>query len=361
MNIFLNLKSKILNLKQGFESNSKVLKLREILTARRRLDFSYFRAHFFNIIYISAAILLVWSVAYGMFWRAPRPFPPNALVSIERGESLGQIADSFEKEKVVQSSFWMKVFVKLSGGEKRVIAGDYYFPEPLSIFSVVRQIHRGQFGLVPIRVTIPEGLSSYDIASQLTKQLPAFDPSKFLEEVDSNNYEGMLFPDTYFFLPNTKADEVILTMRENFARQVNRYKEDIDKSGKPIEDLIIMASIIEDEANNNIEAKRIVSGILWKRLRLKMPMQVDAPFKYYNGKHSYTLTKADLNEDHPYNTYVNKGLPPTAITNPGIDSIRAAIAPTETNYLYFLSDKGGGMHYAADFEGHQNNRELYLR
>ena len=70
-----------------------------------------------------------------------------------------------------------------------------------------------------------------------------------------------------------------------------------------------------------------------------MPLQVDAPFQYYNGKNSYTLTKEDLKEDHEYNTYTNKGLPPTAITNPGIDSIRAAITPTKTDYLYFLSDK----------------------
>jgi len=72
------------------------------------------------------------------------------------------------------------------------------------------------------------------------------------------------------------------------------------------------------------------------------------------------LTKDDLTEDHEYNTYVNKGLPPTAITNPGVDSIRAAIAPTQTEYLYFLSDKKGSMYYAKDFEGHKSNRELYL-
>ena len=126
-------------------------------------------------------------------------------------------------------------------------------------------------------------------------------------------------------------------------------------------EVIIMASIIEDEANGTLESKRIVSGILWKRLRLEMPLQVDAPFQYYNGKNSYTLTKEDLKEDHEYNTYTNKGLPPTAITNPGIDSIRAAITPTKTDYLYFLSDKKGNMYYAKNFEEHKINRELYLR
>jgi UPF0755 protein len=351
------------NLKQRFESHPRIVAIRDRVRTRFhvRVDTTPVHTHFFSIIYYLFAVILLWSIAYGFFWRAPGDFPEAALVSIERGETLSQVAHSFEEQKVVRSSFWMKLFVRLTGGERRVIAGDYYFPEPVNIFSVIKQIHKGQFGLVPIRVTVQEGLSSYDIAAILDKDLPVFDAGDFLEEVDDNNYEGTLFPDTYFFLPNTKASAVILTMRENFARQISTYKEDIEKSGRPLDELVIMASIIEGESSHNLDDKRVVSGILWNRLRLKMPMQVDAPFRYYNGKHSYTLTKVDLGEDHPYNTYVNKGLPPTAINNPGIDSLRAAIAPTNSKYLYFMSDKSGNMYYAVDFAGHQNNRELYLR
>jgi UPF0755 protein len=149
-------------------------------------------------------------------------------------------------------------------------------------------------------------------------------------------------------------------MRENFARQIKPYEEDILKFKKPLDEVVTMASIIEEEANGSLESKRVVSGILWKRISLKMPLQVDSPFVYYNGKNSYTLTKDDLAKDQPYNTYINKGLTPTAITNPGIDSIRAAITPTQTQYLYFLSDKKGGMHYAKTFDEHKQNRELYL-
>ena len=175
-----------------------------------------------------------------------------------------------------------------------------------------------------------------------------------------NNYEGYLFPDTYFLSPNIKAGDLILMMRENFARQIQPFEGDILKSKRTLNDIVIMASIIEKEANGSLETKRIVSGILWKRLSLKMPLQVDAPFVYYNGKNSYTLTKEDLAKDNPYNTYINKGLPPTPISNPGIDSLRAAIAPTQTSYLYFLSDKKGNVYYAKTFAEHQKNRELYL-
>lgn len=317
--------------------------------------------HIFRILFGIVVFLSFFSSFYLFSWRSPRPFPDQALITVERGEPLSQITSSFEERGVVISSLWLRFFVTVLGGQNKVIAGDYYFPEAKNVFSVAWMLHRGQFGLIPIKVTIPEGTSSFDIANMLKDKLPAFDPKDFVDKVDKGNYEGYLFPDTYFFMPNAKADDVILTMRENFARQIEQYQSDIEKIGKPMDQIITMASIIEGEANGSLESKRIVSGILWKRLSLGMPLQVDAPFRYYNGKHSYTLTTDDLKEDHPYNTYVNKGLPPTAINNPGVDSIRAAIAPTNTDYLYFMSDKKGNMYYAKDFEGHQANREKYLR
>lgn len=317
--------------------------------------------HLIGAVSVGFLLIILFSIFYIFAWRAPRPFPEHALVTIERGESLSEIAQSFESNKIIRSSFWLKFFIALSGGQKSIVAGDYYFPDPKSVFGVAFMLHRGKFGLIPFRMTIPEGLSSYEIAEILEKDLPAFSSEDFLSEVDQGGFEGYLFPDTYFFMPNTKANDVILMMRENFARQIKLYEEDVLKFGKPLAEVVIMASIIEDEANGTLESKRVVSGILWKRLRLGMPLQVDAPFQYYNGKNSYTLTKDDLAEDHPYNTYQNKGLPPTAITNPGVDSLRAAITPTPTEYLYFLSDRRGNMYYAKDFEGHKRNRELYLR
>ncbi len=317
--------------------------------------------HFFKIVFVIFLLIPFYFSFFIFSWRAPSNFPEHALVTVGRGDNFGQIAEAFEKAGVIRSAAWLKFFVRITGGDRRVVTGDYYFPDPVSIFKVVRVLHKGEFGLIAERVTLYEGLDSYEIGDVLAKTLPAFNRDEFINEVESSGYEGTLFPDTYFFMPNTSPKDIILSMRENFARQIKPFEEDIAKSGKTLSDIIIMASIIEGEANNQIESKRIVSGILWKRLRLEMPLQVDAPFKYYNDKNSYTLTKDDLKEDHPYNTYVNKGLPPTPINNPGLDSIRAAIAPTNTDYLYFMSDKNGNMYYARDFDGHQANRERYLR
>lgn len=316
--------------------------------------------NFLKITRFVVLLLVLFSTLYFFFWRSPGPFPEQALITIERGESLSEVANSFKDHKVIRSTFWLKVFITFLGGEKKVVAGDYYFPSAVNVFKVAKMLHKGEFGLIAIRITIPEGTSSMEMAKIFEKKLPAFRADNFVNKVMDENYEGYLFPDTYFMTPNTKADDVILMMRENFARQMKPYEEDILKSKKTLNDIITVASIIEGEANGSSESKRIVSGILWKRLRLGMLLQVDAPFQYYNGKNSYTLTKKDLAEDHKYNTYKNKSLPPTAISNPGIDSIRAAIAPTKTEYLYFLSDKKGNMYYAKDFEEHKINRELYL-
>lgn len=362
------IKEKFIRLKEFVLEKAEIIRLKiaihpkTIIWRLRLFGFHPFLGnHLLKIVGYAVIALFIYTSFYTLFWRSPRPFPEQALVTIERGESLFQIANSFEQKKVVRSGFWLKTFIFILGGEKRVIAGDYYFPSAVSVFKVAKMIHKGEFGLIAKKITIPEGSSSFEIAEILKNNLPMFSVEDFENEVLDNNYEGFLFPDTYFFMPNTRASDVILMMRENFARQIEKYQPDILKFKKPLNEVITMASIIEDEANGTLESKRIISGILWKRIRLEMPLQVDVAFSYYNGKNSYTLTKEDLKEDHEYNTYTNKGLPPTAITNPGIDSIRAAITPTKTDYLYFLSDKKGNMYYAKNFEGHKLNRELYLR
>ncbi len=313
----------------------------------------------FKILSFTSAILFVYILMYTFYWRAPSPFPENILVTVEKGQSISEIAKIFEEKKVVRSDFWLKTIVIGLGGEKQSVAGDYYFPNSKNVWKVAQMLNKGEFGLIPFRTTIHEGLSSYQISDLLSKQLPSFDSKKFIDTVESEKLEGYLFPDTYFFMQNTKAEDVILMMRETFAREVKRYEEDILKFKKPMQDILIMASILEGEANT-LESKRIISGILWKRLRIGMPLQVDAVFKYYNGKHSYTLTSSDLKDDHEYNTYTNKGLPPTPINNPGIDSIRAAITPTPSDYLYFLSDLQGNMYYSKTFDEHKAKKEIYI-
>ena len=109
-----------------------------------------------------------------------------------------------------------------------------------------------------------------------------------------------------------------------------------------------------------LESKRVVAGILKNRLKLDMPLQVDAVFGYIFGRGTYSPSYADLAVDSPYNTYTHKGLPPGPISNPGLDSLEAAANPAKTDYLYYLTGKDGLMHYATTHAGHQANRKKYL-
>ena len=148
-------------------------------------------------------------------------------------------------------------------------------------------------------------------------------------------------------------------MNDNFNKKMEPWKGAIENSGHSLRDIIIMASILEREATTEKD-KTMVAGILWKRISLGMPLQVDATFMYLLGKKSSELTVSDLKMKSAYNTYQNKGLPAGPIANPGIVAIRAAIIPTESPYLYYLSDNNDEMHYAKTFEEHKANKAKYL-
>ncbi len=120
-----------------------------------------------------------------------------------------------------------------------------------------------------------------------------------------------------------------------------------------------MASLLEKEART-YDVRRTIAGILWNRIDADMPLQVDAVFGYIKGTKTFHPSYADLDIESPYNTYRNKGLPPGAIGNPGIEAIRAAATPLETKYFFYLTDREGVMRYARNFEGHVRNRALYL-
>jgi UPF0755 protein len=120
-----------------------------------------------------------------------------------------------------------------------------------------------------------------------------------------------------------------------------------------------MASIVEKEATRDTIQE--VTDVLWKRIEEEMPLQVDATFVYSIGKNSFTVTRDEMkDEEDPYHTYVHLGLPPTPISNPGLDTILASINHRPTKYFFFLTGRDGRMYFAVDFAGHKRNRSLYL-
>ncbi len=311
--------------------------------------------------------VLLWSCAAALFlfifyyltFAAPWSFPPHALMKVPQGSTLSSVAENLQKKGIIHSAFIFKVAMRIIDGDKGIVAGEYSFSQPQNVFTVAHRLALGAYDLLPLRVTIPEGTSVKEITQLLAQQLPDFDANAFYQLALPQ--EGMLFPDTYFFFPGEDPNLVLTAFKNNFdlhMRDVSVALR-ISEFGKPLPDVLTMASLIEKEAGDT-QNRRIISGILWKRIKLNMPLQVDAVFLYILGKNTFQLTRTDLQPDSSYNTYTNRGLPTGPITNPGLDSILSAVPPITTNYLYYLSDRHGNLYYAATYEQHLKNKAKYL-
>ncbi len=293
----------------------------------------------------------------GLFAYLPsNDFPLGQIVTIYSGDTLQGVALNLKESNVIRSPFMFRLAVSFLGGEKKLIAGDYLLDKKEGPLDLAYRITQGKFHTLNFKATIPEGWNSLQIAEYLKRNLKNFDSQKFIEL--AKDKEGYLFPDTYFLSPTIKPEVVVETMTNNFKNQIKKVP-DLEKSEHTVNEIIIMASILEEEARTT-ESRRMVAGILWKRLEMGMPLQVDSTFLYINGKTTYELTAEDLKINSPYNTYKFKGLPSGPISNPGLDAISSAINPIESKYLYFLSSKSGNMYYATTFEQHKRNKELYL-
>ena len=304
-----------------------------------------------------AGVLLF--LVYFLTIAAPLSFPSASLFKVSEGESITAVAGQLKAKGVIHSTLLFEVVERLSGANEEVIAGEYFFPGPENIFTVALRLAEGDHELTPIKVTVPEGATAKEISELLAEKIPDFDAAGFLALAQPK--EGTLFPDTYFFLPGEDADLVLSAFENNFNLHIQEQQTAaaIAAFGKPQSQDIIMASILEKEAPDTKD-REIISGILWKRIAIGMPLQVDSVFPYIIGVNSLQLTKADLATTSPYNTYINKGLPPGPISNPSLDAILAAVQPTKTNYLYYLSDLHGNMHYCATYVCQEANQRKYL-
>lgn len=311
--------------------------------------------HRFKKIHYIAALGLFLFFFFVAVSAPPRHYPTHGIVTIREGAGLFEVANTLKSEGVIRNAAWFRTIAVLLGGSKRLQSGDFYLPYPQSVYSIAERIVRGDHQIQRFKVTIPEGFTARKIASLFDARFTLFDRKEFLDLAP----EGYLFPDTYFIGVNATATSTIKLLTDNFNKRIFPLTGEIETSGHSLRDIIVMASIIESEANTKVD-REIVSGILWKRIKEGVPLQVDATLTYLNGKTSAQMTQGDLAFDSPFNTYIYKGLPPTPISNPGLESIEAAIHPTSTPYMYFLTGKDGKMYYARTFDEHKLNIQKHL-
>lgn len=287
----------------------------------------------------------------------PEIFPSTVVVEIPEGFTARGVGEILQYNGIIRSPLLFRILVRFSGKETGIQSGAFLFSEKMNLLQVTRKMLASDRSILRIRVTIPEGLTTRQLARLLASNLPNVQEDKFL--IEAKGKEGYLFPDTYFFFSNATTGPIIIAFEENFTLKTKELKSESQSLGKDWKDIITMASIIEEETVSDTD-QHMVSGILWNRIKIGMRLQVDASFAYLLGKPTSAISAADLELDSPYNTYRYPGLPPAPISNPGLRAIGAALHPTTSVYLYYLSDKDGIMHYAKTFEEHKLNKAKYL-
>ena len=307
------------------------------------------------LVLVFAGVII--TTLYVSLIQPPRDFPLDTLITIPAGVSLSETASALKDDGIVRSAVTLKILVTVLGHERDVHAGDYLFKEPKNAFSIARAISEGHYGLEPIRIRVVEGATTKEMATLFARNLPRFDEMRFLAAAQKE--EGYLFPDTYFFLPNADDRLVLSTLRQSFDIHIAEIQKELDASEKSLNDIVVMASLLEREART-MEDRRKIAGVLWNRIERGMPLQVDAAFLYTVGKSTFELTTEDLASDSPYNTYRYKGLPPGAIGSPSLDSLLATVTPIESDYFYYLADRENVTHYSKTYQEHLRKKKLYL-
>jgi UPF0755 protein len=290
--------------------------------------------------------------------QAPEAFSAPVSVEIESGTTVRTITEKLEAAGVVRSAELLYFVITLKHDPTDIKASRYVFAAPLSATDAARQLVAGDFNSDLVRFTHREGERATLVAENAAATLQNFDKDMFLQKAIP--LEGRLYPETYHIPVAFTADELLNLMTTTFSEKVAPLQSQIDAHSLTLHEIIVLASILEREANSP-ESMRVVSGILQGRMEAGMPLQADASIEYILDKPLKELTAEDLKVDSPYNTYTNRGLPPTPIGNPGIDAIKAVLEPEVTEYVFYITDNDGNFHYAKTYDEHLDNVEKYLR
>lgn len=275
----------------------------------------------------------------------------DQLFIVKEGSTLREVASNLERAGIVNFRFPMIVWGKFNGYDKKVKAGEYRMGSHMAPLKILEALTKGN--ILSYSVTIPEGFTVKQIADLLHEK-GLCDKGAFLSSVHEapvekdgkisvTDLEGYLYPDTYKFARGISPVSIVHMMVERFKEQTTLLRERIDRSGMTMHEIVTVASIVEKETGS-AEERPVIASVFLNRLKKGMRLESDPTVIYGIENFNGNLTKKDLKRPGPYNTYTEKGLPAGPIANPGIDSIRAVLYPSDTDFLFFVS-KNDGTHY----------------
>ena len=320
---------------------------------------------FFTALTILAIMFFAW------YFQAIQPVTrmdsPVVDFEVKSGAGVDRIANDLSSARLIRSRIGFKITVIRLGVASRIQAGFFKLSPTMSATEVAEALTLAYARQV--RVTIPEGLRSEEINFIFEKTFKNVEGSNYnpLQFTSlSRGKEGRLFPDTYDFVPEASASDIIKRLTGRFDEVIS----DLNISEESLPKTLILASLLEREAASSAEMPS-VAGVIAKRLKIGMALQIDATVQYALGSvrckqidcdwWKKDLTAEDLRMNSPYNTYLNPGLPPAPISNPGKDALKAAASPVMGSALYYLHDSAGKIHFADTLPQHNQNICTYLK
>jgi UPF0755 protein len=319
---------------------------------------------FLGKVLVIAVILAAAWLAYGLL--LPTGPAEEKLVQVRPGSSAHHIAADLQAAGIIrnQRAFLLWHFLH---GRKPLKAGEYAFDHPARLGEVYDRIARGD--ILVRALVIPEGFNMFDIAAAV-ESAGLGKREDFLQEArteaalvrdldpQARSLEGYLFPDTYHFTRTQSAHDIAAAM-------VHRFRQAAREAGlnQDVHNIVTMASIVEKETSV-AEERPVVAGVFYNRLAKQMALATDPSVIYaalLNNRYRGAIYQSDLHFDSPYNTYLNPGLPPGPISNPGRASLQAAMHPASTDYLYFVSDNQGHHKFSRTAGEHARNVTAYRR
>ena len=335
--------------------------MRKLSLNKRRLETA--------VVAAVALLGLMFTHLYVIFYTPASRDATPVLVNVTRGASFRVVASSLHDSGLIRDTDEFLFAARLMGAYKKTKAGEYEFKPSMSPVEIIGMLVEGK--VKDYQVTIPEGYGIKEIASALeARNLSereefislATDPG-FASELgfEGASLEGYLFPDTYFFAKGTTVRDIIRRMTDRFRSVYDReFSRLAKRRGFTMKEVVTFASIIEKEAAAP-EERPLISAVFHNRLRKGIKLQSDPTVIYTIGDFDGKITKEHLRTRNPYNTYLNYGLPPGPIANPGKDSIRAALEPADEDYLFFVSRNDGTHYFSKSLKEHTNAVNRFQR
>lgn len=331
---------------------------------------------FFRLSLLAALFLIFTTLGLWLVVRVSL-MPVNAAnnvevpVTVPQNASTARIAGLLAEKGVIRSALAFRLYARVNGLDGDLKPGSYQLSSAMSVSEILQKLVKGPPDRV--KITVPEGYTVEQIAG-LLEEKGVTTREKFLQAVsrrweysfldnavfDRWGLDGYLYPDTYYLGTNTGAEKIVAMMLQKFEQVITEhdYARWAAARGLTLHEAVTIASMVEREARVDSERVRI-AGVIFNRLRLGMPLQIDATVRYALSKPKEKLLYKDLEVDSPYNTYKTSGLPPGPIANPGWPSMQAVIEPEENDYLYYVAKPDGTHAFARTLAGHNRNIEKY--